>query len=223
MSGRSGGDPCRGRVGRHRPGPAGQRAGIGAGQRARTQTGQLLGIVRDAGWLMAAFRAARALDLPDWWIVSGAIYNTVWNALTGRASDHGVKDIDLFYFDPDTSWAAEDAVIRRAAPAFAPRPPVEIRNQARVHLWYEARFGTPCPALTSSRDAIDRFACKTHCIGLRLRKDDRFELHAPFGLDDIFALRVVPNPSGDNRATHEAKAARQKALWPELEVLPWPG
>ena len=125
-------------------------------------------------------------------------------------------------YNPDTSWEAEDRVIRQAAGIFAPEPPVELRNQARVHLWYEEHFGEACAPLGSSRKAIDRFACKTHAVGVRLRPDDTLEIYAPYGLADIFALRVVPNPMQNNRATHEAKAARQIALWPELEIIPWP-
>ncbi len=186
------------------------------------QRAALLSIVRASPALMAAFRTARTLDLPDWWIVAGAIYQQVWNHLTGRPDMHGVKDIDLFYFDPDTSYEAEDRIIQRAAPLFAAPPPVEIRNQARVHLWYEQHFGTAYAPLGQSRDAIDRFACRTHCIGLRLMADDSFTLYAPFGLDDIFSLRITPNTTRDNRRTHATKAARQKAIWPELEVIPWP-
>jgi len=59
------------------------------------------------------------LDLPDAWLVSGCLVQTVWNVLTGRAVDYGINDYDVFYFDPDTSWAAEDAVIRRLQDAFA--------------------------------------------------------------------------------------------------------
>lgn len=52
-----------------------------------------------------ALLRARDFDLPDWWIVSGALYNTVWNHLTGRPSGYGIKDVDLFYFgDGDLSW-----------------------------------------------------------------------------------------------------------------------
>jgi hypothetical protein len=179
-------------------------------------------IIRTCSPLMQVLRIARDMALPDWWIVSGAIYNQVWNALTGRPDLYGVKDIDLFYFDPDTSWAAEDAVIRRAATLFPAHPPIEPRNQARVHLWYESHFGHPCPAYPDARAPIARFASRTHAVGVRLEPDDTLTVHAPYGLADIFALRVTPNPLLPNRATHESKAARQKALWPELTVIPWP-
>jgi len=42
---------------------------------------------------------ARSLDLPDWLLVSGALYNGVWNHLTGKPCGHGTKDLDLFYWD----------------------------------------------------------------------------------------------------------------------------
>src|SRR5664279_1038268 len=53
------------------------------------------------------------LALPEAWIVSGCLVQSVWNTLTGRAVDYGINDYDVFYFDPDTSWQAEDAVIRK--------------------------------------------------------------------------------------------------------------
>ncbi len=163
--------------------------------------------------LRAALVGARDLALPDWLIVAGALYNSVWNALTGRPPGYATKDIDLFYFDAaDLSWEAEDAVISRAAPAFAHLPlPVEVRNQARVHLWFPAKFGSPCPAYASSTDAVGHFASRTHAVGVRLLEDSRLDLVAPFGLADIFAFRVTPNHALDNRATHEAKGARARA------------
>lgn len=116
--------------------------------------------------LRNALVRAQELALPNWRMVSGALYNVVWNRLTNRDALHGVKDIDLFYFDPDTSWQAEDEIIRNAT-GFATHPPVEIRNQARVHLWYAEKFGHVIPPFRSVEQAIDAFTTKTHCVGLR--------------------------------------------------------
>src|SRR5450432_4892849 len=76
------------------------------------------------------------LALPDAWIVSGCLVQTAWNVLTRRAVDYGIADYDVFYFDPDTSWQAEDAVIRKLQGQFSRTGArVEVRNQARVHRW----------------------------------------------------------------------------------------
>jgi len=75
------------------------------------------------------------LGLTDAWLVSGSVFQTVWNSLTGRPPDYGIKDYDIFYFDADTSWEAEDAVIRRTTAKLSDvGVRIEPRNQARVHL-----------------------------------------------------------------------------------------
>ena len=100
----------------------------------------------------------RRLALPDAWVVAGCLTQTVWNAMTGRAADYGISDYDVFYFDPDTSWEAEDKVIRRLSDALMSlRVEIETRNQARVHLWYPSKHGLPYPPLSRSTDGIDRF------------------------------------------------------------------
>nr|WP_244628114.1 nucleotidyltransferase family protein [Stappia taiwanensis] len=181
-------------------------------------------LIRTDETLMGVLRTARDLALPDWRLVSGAVYQSVWNALTGRRAGHGIKDFDLVYFDAsDLGFEAEDRVIARAAPLFAGvGRPVEIRNQARVHLWFEKRFGVPYAPLRSADEALLRYAARTHAVGVRLCPDDRLDIVAPFGLADIFAMRLVPNLALDNRRGYAEKARRMKVLWPELEVLPWP-
>jgi uncharacterized protein len=77
------------------------------------------------------------IGLPDAFLVAGSLFQTVCNVLTGRAPDYGIKDDDIFYFDDDTSWEAEDAVIRHVTSLFSELGvAIEARNQARVHLWY---------------------------------------------------------------------------------------
>ena len=170
-----------------------------------------------------ALEQARDFALPDWRIVAGALYNTVWNALTGRPSGHGIKDIDLFYFDAsDLSYQAEDRVIRLAA-THVPTggPPVEVRNQARVHLWYEAHFGRAIAPLASTDDSVGQFAAITHSVGARLEPDGRLDIHAPYGLDPIFAFKLIPNRSVSDPAHHTEKSARLQEIWPEIAIEPW--
>jgi hypothetical protein len=144
--------------------------------------------------------------------------------VTHRAPGGGIKDYDVFYFDDaDLSWAAEDAVIAAGRAVFADLPvEVEIRNEARVHLWYEAKFGVPCPAYASSEAAIDSFAATTCCVGVRAEPGDRWRVYAPYGLSDVFNLVLRPNPVQAPRSVYESKAARWRQRWPELTVLPWP-
>jgi hypothetical protein len=160
------------------------------------------------------------LALPDAWLVSGCLVQTVWNVLTGRAVDYGIADYDIFYFDRDTSWGAEDDVVRRLNVAFRRLGVrIDVHNQARVHLWYPEKHGLPYPPLASSCDGIDRFLTKNTRIGLR-RAREGYEVYAPDGFDDAANLIVRPNPGPNFSAENYAdKAARWKKLWPEVTVL----
>ncbi len=161
-----------------------------------------------------------ALGLPDCWLVSGCLFQSVWNAMAGHPPDRGIRDYDLFCFEPDTSWEAEDSAIRRANAGFADLGvTVELRNQARVHLWYEAKFGAPYPPLTCATQGIDRFLSRNCMVGIR-PNGPGFDVYAPHGFDDIAAMIVRPNKTANFQAErYREKAARWKALWPSLTIL----
>jgi len=183
-------------------------------------TRRLVGIVQANTRLMSVLETARSLALPDWLIVSGAVYQGVLNHLTGRPADHGLKDYDLAYFDlSDTSYEAEDVVIRRVAAAFDPplNQLVEVRNQARVHLWFEGHFGEPYAPLSCTAEALTRFTSATFSVGVRLEPDGDLHVEAPFGLADLFALRLRPNPIRRTRGFAQTVAS-VRARWPELTV-----
>ena len=180
--------------------------------------------------LVTVLDRAAAMDLPGWYLVAGCLYQTVWNAMTGRPAEVGILDYDLAYFDgSDLSWEAEDAVIQAGNRVFAGLPaPVQIRNQARVHLWYEQKFGRACPPHDSTETAITTFEATTASVGVRLEpgvqpgSGGRLRVYAPYGLSDIFDMVVRPNPVLASREVYEAKTARWLRQWPELTVLPWP-
>jgi hypothetical protein len=174
--------------------------------------------------LTEVLKRTATLDLPGWYVTAGCLFQTVWNVVTDRPAASGIKDYDVFYFDArDLSWEAEDTVIKAGREIFAGLPAeVEIRNEARVHLWYEDKFGVACPPYDSTEAAIDSFAATTCCLGVRVETDGRWRVYAPHGLADVFNLVVRPNPVLAPRAVYETKAARWREQWPELTVLDWP-
>src|SRR4051812_48486013 len=104
----------------------------------------------------AVLDRAPGLGVGDRWLTAGGLSQTVWTSPPGRPVGTGIRDAALFYFDEDPSWEAEDAVIRAGAELFRDLPvPVEIRNEARVHLWYAEPYGTPAPPFRDCADAID--------------------------------------------------------------------
>lgn len=182
---------------------------------------RLEAIVRGSESLMTALRLARGLDLPDWLIVSGAVYQKVWNHLTGRDPDYGIRDYDLAYHDAsDVSYEGEDVHIKRAALLPAPfDEQFEVRNQARVHIWFEDHFGEPYEPLMNSAEALSRFVAPCFGVGVRLEADDSLTIEAPFGLEDLFSMTIRPNPHRGLAKGWDkiVKSARER--WPEVKVV----
>jgi len=131
---------------------------------------RLTTILRATPPLVRVLSVARHLCLPDWLVFSGAVYRPVLNHPTDRPLDYGVKDYDLAYFDASNlSYEAEDAVIGRVKAAVDEplRSMVEVRNQARVHLWFEAKFGESYTPLSCTAEALERFTSATFAVGVR--------------------------------------------------------
>lgn len=165
--------------------------------------------------------------IEDWWLTAGCLAQTIWNIKANRAPDADIADYDLFYFDPDTTWHSEDRVIVQGAELFSDiAAAVEIRNQARVPIWYPEKFGVPYGAVSAASDGIDRFAYQTSAIGVRKDADkdgiDAYRIYAPFGLSAVMEGRVIPNTVLPVKTVYEAKVARWQTIWPDLIVSPWP-
>ncbi len=158
-----------------------------------------------------------ALGVAQPWLVAGCIYGPAWNRLAGRPPAENIKDYDVFYWDDDTSWETEDAVIRRAQPLFADLGvEVELKNQKRVPIWYREKFGVDYPPVASAAGTIALFQIACTCVGLAPR-DGRVEVCAPHGLDELYAGILRPNPlcpSPPERV--RAKAGSYRARWPWL-------
>ena len=55
-------------------------------------------------------------------------------------------------------------------------------------------------------------------VAVRLEADDSLTVIAPFGLEDLFAMRLRRNPTRAS-ANFERVAQGAKTRWPELEIL----
>ncbi len=158
-----------------------------------------------------------ALGLDQCFLTAGCLFQAVWNHQSGWPVDRGVKDYDVFYFDTDLSYAAEDKVVRAAEALFQDLGVnVEVKNQARVHLWYGQRFGRPYPQLHTARQGIDRYLVAGTCIGLDVATG---ELYAPYGLADVEQGVLRINPLHPEQALFEGKAKSYQARWPWLKIV----
>lgn len=188
------------------------------------QISALEAAVRRNPHAVAIMEWARGSELPSWYLGAGAIAQTVWNQFHEFDPTYGIKDYDLVFFDSrDLSAKREqdlEAAIERDLGGLGVS--IDVKNEARVHLWYHTAFGRRIPPYRSTEHAIGTWPTTASSVGVRY-DDERFIVCAPFGLRDLFAMTVRANPTLIDKGVYEAKTARWSKNWPRLVVLPWPG
>jgi len=178
-------------------------------------------------------RSVPSLQMPNWYLGAGCIAQTVWNTLHGYEPDRNIEDYDLAYFDSDDlSEKAEGRFILRAQSILGDLGRVvDIKNEARVHLWYKNHFGYAIRAYSSIEDAIGSWPTTATSIGVRLEENGSLTVFAPFGLSDLFSMIVRPNKKqveyfltrdqSTSREVYNRKSEKWARAWPRLVVLPW--
>lgn len=165
-----------------------------------------------------------ALENPNfknWYVGAGGVNQTVFNYYHGYEGDYGIKDYDIVYFDDDTSYEAEDVIIKDLEKRLKDMDIVsDIKNQARVHIWYNPKYGTNREPYTSCEDAVSSWGSTVTCIGIR-KENGQLIVYCPYGLNDLFSLTIRPVKRYFDKESYEARSKRWKAKWDKLNIVEW--
>lgn len=183
---------------------------------------QLANVIRQSPLLSRVFDVWDDIALPDSWLVAGAVAQTYWNHVHRYPAEYGIKDVDIVYFDAsDLSEASEQHQADRVGRLFHDiRLRFDVKNEARVHLWYEQKFGYSIDPYSSAASAIATFPTTAGAIGIR-PVDSSLEFCVPFGTGDLVDMIIRPNKIQITRDIYQDKIERWRTRWPQLTVLDW--
>lgn len=135
---------------------------------------------------------------------------------------HGISDIDLVYFDgEDLSYESEERNIKKVADEFSNLPiQFDVKNQARVHLWYKDYFGYELSPYNSVEDAISSWPTTATAIGVRM-ENNKLIVYAPFGMNDMFGQIVRANKTQVDKETYIKKCEKWAGKWDTLSFFEW--
>jgi hypothetical protein len=183
---------------------------------------ELAELLLGCAWLRDVLDAVDELVLPDAWVGAGAVRDLVWDERFGAGFDPAaIKDVDVAFFDAaDLTLARETAAEHTLARAM-PSLDWDVKNQARVHLWYEERFGMPAEPLTSAIDGVSTWPETATAVAVRRRRGGVLEIAAPFGLDDLLDGVWRRNSRRVTDAEYRARLARKQPAirWPGVRVV----
>ncbi|MDD4547738.1 MAG: nucleotidyltransferase family protein [Bacilli bacterium] len=194
---------------------------IGVGKSLEEQQECLKKILLQSQKIKYILETLKKSSLKNYYVAAGCINQTVFNYYHDFDLDYGIKDIDIVYFDLDLSYEAEDKIIKEIQLLFKNNLfNVDIKNQARVHLWYGDKFGFEIKPYTSVEDAISKWGSTVTCIGVRMEKNEVI-VYSAYGLDDLFNLIIRPVKGQFTKERYEDKTKKWQDTWPLLKVIPW--
>lgn len=159
--------------------------------------------------------------LDNYYVAAGAINQTVFNYYHNNSMNYLIDDYDIVYYDEDLSYEKEDKIIKEINLLCKDlNVSLDIKNQARVHLWFKNKFGYSIEPNKSVEDAISKWGSTVTCIGVRL-KNNELTIFAPYGLNDLFSLIIRPNKENFIKKGYEEKTRKWKQNWPKLTIIPW--
>jgi uncharacterized protein len=136
----------------------------------------------------AALEVVAALEVPDCWIGAGFVRDAVWDYLHSYGVTEPKGDIDVVWHDAASPELDIDVCIEQKLRDTMPNLQWSAKNQARMHI----RNGDAPYASVS--DAMRHWPETATAVAVRLGSGGSVEVDAPFGLGDLFALRLCPTP-----------------------------
>jgi hypothetical protein len=181
---------------------------------------QLLAILREHPWFMAALDAVSELGFSQWCIGAGVIRNIVFDHLDG-ASTTPIRDVDVAYFDSSDLREAADRQYENILKRRMPHIPWEVTNQAAVHLWFHKRFGYRVPPVDGIADAVATWPETCTAVAVTKILGKGHEVYAPCGLEDLFGMIIRRNPARVDVRTFKARIStkRYDQCWKSVKII----
>lgn len=184
---------------------------------------KLIEMVENSLHLKEIAIALYELKAEKFYIGAGAIAQTIWNIQTNRPVDYGIDDIDIVYYNSkNIEEKHEKEIVEHLNQKLEEYPLwIDVKNEARVHLWYRNKFGYDIEPYESIEDAIDTWPTTATSLGISKISEKCWEIYAPFGLMDVFNMKIVANNRQITKEIYDIKVKKWAQKWPELDVVKW--
>ena len=176
--------------------------------------------------LMMVLDYIAKLELPNFYIAAGAVFQTIWNYYDGKDLNFGIKDIDVIYYNNSDLSVEKDLeyydIIKKYIKEKGFNYDIDVSNEARMHIWkMEHGQGENVEQYKNSEDAIDKWVATVHAIGITKVNDD-IKVYAPYGLSDIYSRTIRPiKHNGNSKELYEMKVESWTKRFSDLNIIEW--
>ncbi|ENW21346.1 hypothetical protein L313_2405 [Acinetobacter haemolyticus CIP 64.3 = MTCC 9819] len=156
---------------------------------------------------------------PQAYISAGVLRNTVWACLHDQTFNLKNSEIDVIYYDEQERNNQIQQRLKQKLEEFFPQQQWDVVNQALVHTWYRKENGEQIQPISSIEHALSLWPETATAIAIRFDCIGELEFVAPFGLEDLFELRLRWNAALVSYETFKQRVNSKKWLqqWPKLQ------
>ncbi len=176
--------------------------------------------------LMAVLDYIAKLELPNFYIAAGSVFQTIWNYYDKKDLNFGIKDIDIIYYNNSDLSVEKDLeyynIINEYVKLNGLNYEVDVSNEARMHLWkIEHNQGNNVEQYKNSEDAMSKWIATVHAIGIT-KVNDTIKIYAPYGLSDIYSRTIRPiKHNGNSKELYNKKVASWQNRFDNLNIIEW--
>ena len=166
-----------------------------------------------------------SVNLPNFYLVAGTIFQTIWNFLDNNPLYCNIHDIDIFYYDKDNLDKEYEDKLEEKIKQFLVdnniNLEIDIHNEARVNLWKKYNENPNVDYYENTEDAIRRLISTIQAIGLT-KINNKIKVYAPYGLSDVFSktIRPVKLPT-NSKITYNKKIESWSKRFDDLNIIEW--
>ena len=154
------------------------------------------------------------------YLAAGVIRNTVWAHLHDIEYDLNRTEIDVIFYDSHDDGSFYQDIENVLSKIF-PHIKWDVTNQALVHQWYKTDRGESIAPLFSIELALSLWLETATAVAIRLTENNKLECIAPFGLSDLFELKLRWNSKLVSYEVFQHRISSKKFLekWYLLKLI----
>ena len=179
---------------------------------------KLISIIIECPEIVETLDACSQYGLKDYYVAGGAITQIIWNNLNGESMLNNVKDFDIVYYSNTEESGQSKIHQSEIEQLISHNFPLDIINQAYVHEWYPEKFGNKIKPFNNTESGIQTWLS---AFAIGIRKSKNYEIYSPYGLEDVFNMRVKPNIQTMSEENYLNMTNSFKKRWENIQIESW--
>lgn len=192
---------------------------VNQSQLEATYVERLQQLIQQHDGIMSILKQLYLVDASAY-IAAGVIRNMLWSVLHQHSYTLSHTEVDIIFYDAEDNGTHSDQ-IQKEMQSFFPLIQWDVTNQAVVHHWYRLDNGESIQPLKSIEHALSFWPETATAVAVKLKAEQDIEIIAPFGLNDLFELKLRWNPRLVSYAVFQQRVVSKQWMqrWPKLSLV----